>query len=699
MNGDDITQIFDVGGLLSQCIENYEYRESQLNMAQDVLSCYEKPSVYAIEAGTGIGKSFSYLIPALFYAFDDPQDRTVIATSTINLQKQLIEKDLPTLFRMFDKNCNIALAVGRNNYLCLRRLAEEMSSIPLFQDDETSEISRINAFANSSETGLRTDYPARLDSNFWNTVCSDADFCLASKCPYFSQCFYFKSKKELSNASIIICNHHLLFVDSNSRHQTCTDYSEDCILPPFRHLVIDEAHNIERHATDLFTNEYSSYLLRHQTDYIYDPRLKNTKALRMLEELSSFCSDKKLPEDIINYFSVVNSNAETLNMALLNQLEYSGLAHILLTKSNVQKILSDVKSTAESLLSNAAVLVSKLSAFSSKLSVPEEKKARVDELNVHTGRIKDVLSVLKSFLNVSEWTDDVYYLETEKHGQFKYVTFKIAPIKVSDILRDALFSKVDSVVLTSATLDLHDDFNFFATSVGLPVDGKLFVKRVYDSPFDYRHRLMLLTPYDAPDFNKDNVDEYASYLINSVYDAVSSSGGGSLVLFTSIKLMEYVYENLSPRFANINLKCMKQGDKDRYSLLQDFISDTDSVLFATDSFWEGVDAPGNTLRLVIITKLPFRMPDEPIYKARYAMLEKNGMSGFFCLSLPDATMRLKQGYGRLMRHTSDKGIVLILDSRIVTRSYGSMMLSSLPESYHPDTSLDTVNQKIESFLF
>ncbi len=699
MNRDDITQIFDVGGLLSQFINNYEYRQSQMDMASDIFSCYEKPSVAAIEAGTGIGKSFSYLVPALFYAFEDSEDRTVIATSTINLQKQLLEKDLPALFGMFDKSCNVALAVGRNNYLCLRRLAEEIASVPLFKNDDSSEIARINSFANETETGLRTDFPGRLDSNVWNTVCSDGDFCLGSKCPYFNQCFYFKAKKELNDASIIICNHHLLFVDSNSRYQTFSDYSEDCILPPFRRLVIDEAHNIERHATDLFTSEYSSYHLKHQMSYIYDPRFRNSGALRILDELANFCSEKNLYEDIINCFSLVSSNAETLNMALLNQLEYSNLSHILLTKINSEKILSDIKSTAISLIENTSVLLSKLSVFSSKLSVPDERKNRVEELNVHISRIKDVISILKSFMDVSKWNDDVHYLEIEKHGQFKYVTFKIAPIKVSDILRDALFSKVDSVVLTSATLDLHDDFNYFASNIGLPVEGKPFIKKVYDSPFDYKNRLMLLTPYDAPDFNKDNVDEYANYLISSIYDAVSSSGGGSLVLFTSIKLMEFVFENLKPRFANENLNCMKQGDKDRYSLLQDFISDTDSVLFATDSFWEGVDAPGNTLRLVIITKLPFRMPDEPIYKARYALLEKNGMSGFYCLSLPDATMKLKQGYGRLMRHTDDKGIVLILDSRIVSKSYGPMMLSSLPDSFHPDTSLNTLNQKIESFLF
>ena len=210
---------------------------------------------------------------------------------------------------------------------------------------------------------------------------------------------------------------------------------------------------------------------------------------------------------------------------------------------------------------------------------------------------------------------------------------------------------------------------------------------------------MLLTPFDTPTFSKDNEQQYADFTTETVYDAVASSGGGSLVLFTSFKLMEYVYERLKTRFTVLGLTSLKQGDADRYALLEQFKEDTDSVLFATDSFWEGVDAPGNTLRLVIITKLPFRMPDDPIYRARYAKLEEDGKSGFYCLSLPDATMRLKQGYGRLMRHTTDKGIVLILDSRIVSKNYGSLMLRSLPESYHPETETKSLGQKIESFLF
>lgn len=698
MTRDDIRQIFDCDGLLEKCIDNYEYREDQMNMALDVYDCYERPSIACIEAGTGIGKSLAYLAPALSYAFEDPSDRTVIATSTINLQKQLLEKDLPTLFKVFGKKCKVAIAVGRQNYVCKRRLAQELSNVSLLAASGITEVGKINDFANFSETGLRTDYKGKLDFATWNTVCSDSDLCFARNCPYFDQCFYFKAKRNLSDASVIICNHHLLFVDSSSRMIAGESYEEQFILPSFSRLVIDEAHNIERCATDLFTEQYSSLILRHQMEYIYDSKF-HAGQVKLLDQLVLSLPEKSLYDECKGYFNLVSTTADTLNMMLCNYMECSHLAHLLIRSEYASKVLSQFSETAMSLIEFSKRLLAKLVEFASKVVADEKENVLLDELNVHIGRIQAVVSTLENFFNYQDWNDDVHFLDTERRAGKNYVVLKTAPLEVAPLLRDALFSKVDSVVCTSATLDLKDNFTFFSNAVGLPVSSKPMIRRVYNSPFDYKSHLMLLTPYDAPDFNNEKQDEYASFLISSIYSSVASAGGGSLVLFTSNRLMDFVYQSTHPMLSALGLKCLKQGDMDRFALLETFKSDTDSVLFATDSFWEGVDAPGNTLRMVIITKLPFRMPDEPIYKARYAKLESEGKSGFYCLSLPDATMKLKQGFGRLMRHTTDKGIVLILDSRIVSKGYGAMMLSSLPESYHPDSSVQSLDQKIESFLF
>ena len=261
MTEEQIYDIFDDAGLLCAKLENFEFREGQLRMALDVLRTYQNNGIAAIEAGTGIGKSFAYLVPALYYAFGDEEDRTVIATSTINLQKQLMDKDLPALFKVLGRECKVALAVGRNNYLCLRRLAELVRDNELYAYDGVSEISKLNSFAAETETGLRTEYKGKLDFQVWTSACSDGDLCLGNKCPYFSECFYFKAKKRLAEASVIICNHHLLFVDSASRLESEIDYSADAVLPPFRRLVVDEAHNMIDRGRDLFSASFSLSLI------------------------------------------------------------------------------------------------------------------------------------------------------------------------------------------------------------------------------------------------------------------------------------------------------------------------------------------------------------------------------------------------------------------------------------------------------
>ncbi len=721
MNQQQIYEIFDQDGLLCNNLDSYEFREGQLKMALDVLQCYEENCIGAIEAGTGIGKSYAYLVPAILHTLKtkglklkeaqeeaseskgkaSAQERTVIATSTVNLQRQLMDKDIPTLLQILDVDCSVAFAVGRNHYICLRRLAAEVESNALFQDDLSSEIMLLNRYANNSETGLKEDFPGHVDGAVWASICSDSDMCISGKCPFYNKCFYFKAKRKLLDSSIIVCNHHLLFVDSHARYMDEIDYKEDAVLPGFEHLVIDEAHNIERTATDLFTNSFSSYDLMRQLNYIQDRKsTRNAGYGHLLDDLLPFCLQRSLYEDILNLYDLVKERCETLNLIFSDILNSRKEVHLLLDCSNAQEVFKAAGDIADQVVKAGRNLTSKLADFYTSISSTDEAVlTKTDDLKVHISRIIDLISFFQDFIQCKDWNDGIHYLELQKVGKGKYVFFNKAPLEVSSILAEALFKPISSVVCTSATLNLNDDFTYWCSDIGLPVDGKPFVRKVYTSPFDYKNRLMLLTPYDTPIFSPSKEEEYVKFLIDNIYKAIASSGGGALVLFTSFRQLEAVYNSVAPMLMKLGITTFKQGDFERHQLLDKFKTDTDSVLFATDSFWEGVDAPGDTLRLVIITKLPFIMPDDPIFKARSRVLEEKGTNAFYTISLPHATMKLKQGFGRLMRHTSDRGIVLILDARIIKKNYGPSMLRALPESYYPETDTASLGVKIESFLY
>lgn len=705
MTNDDLVGIFDQDGLLSHFVKNFEFRDEQLEMAKDVLYCRQNGVIGVIEAGTGVGKSFAYLVPALMSAFENPENRTVIATSTINLQMQLINKDLPILFNVFQKDCNYALAVGKKNYICFRRLSEAMNEVSLYENDYFSdEIKKYNQFANCSETGMNLDYPEQLNREIWYRICCDDDFCIGSKCSYFSKCFYFKAKRKVMDASIVVCNHHLLLIDSKNRAEKDMDYSQEALLPAFSHLVIDEAHNIEKNATEFFTKKYSVLEILKYMNLIYNSKNVSSMQISLLEDLCNYCSDNELCNKLIDKISFVRAKTETLNQILCRFISDNVPSDkLLLSKQDAMRYVSVFRECAVDVIACTSDLLNSLLSLISKAESVSDDNYKIDECRSYIDRIGCSIQVLKEFMAPERWTNDVHYIQVEQRNNSKNISkfaqLICAPLYVSNVLGESLFSKLDSVVCTSATMDLADNFSFWKSNVGLPVSNKKILNKKYDSPFDFKHRLMLLTPYDAPDYDNKNEDCYVNYVIETSYTAVASSGGGALLLFTSYKTLDSVYVNLSPRFDALGLSCFKQGDFNRALLLKKFKDDSNGVLFATDSFWEGIDVPGDALRLVIITKLPFRQPDEPIHKSRLNFLRLKGENPFMNLSLPDAIMKLKQGFGRLIRHTADRGVVLILDSRVVKKNYGEKMIQALPESYHPDSSISTVDQKIESFLF
>lgn len=695
----DVYRYLDQDGLLSEAFEGYEFRQGQLDMALLVQKAYEEDSIAVIEAGTGIGKSFAYLVPALINARKGEElEKTVIATATKNLQMQLSKKDIPQLFKAGGQSCAVSLLFGRSNYVCLRRLEEAMKDIPLFADDEDVTLSRFRKFVSETDSGLFQDYPYPLNQDVYNATFSDADLCQGHRCPFIRECFYQKAKHEALKADILITNHHLLFTDAARRDADGADFSEDGVLPPYSRLVIDEAHNIEQNATELFSGVYSSFNVSRQLGFMLRARFNSKQSL--LETLTPFCSRDGLADSIREKANALNLEMGTLDMYLSALIadKAPGSRSILIQKPDTP-VLAEFRKLAGNICSVASQLVLLLQSFSKALKMPDGEDMAVQEFDTLTNRVHSCFDTLSEFIDLDHWTDDVHFIRETQVKRERVFEVCISPISIADRLRDGLFAKLKTVICTSATLNLNDNFAYWGSRVGLPVPDRGYLTMTAPSPFDFRHNLLLLTPSDAPEFTEKVSQKYLDYNVDAIRSAVLSSNGGALILFTNRSMMEYVHSMLKDELQKQGIRAMVQGELDRFHLLSAFKQDPDSVLFATSSFWEGIDAPGNTLRLVIIVKIPFPSPAEPINKARSRKIENEGGSGFFNLLLPEATMKLKQGFGRLIRSATDKGIVLILDSRIVTKGYGASMIRALPESYHPDTDTSGICDKIESFLY
>ncbi len=708
----EIEDIFDSGGAISKNFDNYEIRAGQIEMAKLVSKAIDNNSIAIIEAGTGIGKSFAYLVPSIYNAIENGDERTVISTATINLQDQLYKKDVPKILDILNVDINVALAVGRGNYLCLRRFSDEISNNPLFLRDPDSKEAKFKKWVSETETGLLTEYHRVLPFER-NKINSDGELCLNFQCPYIKECFYQKSKIKLQKAKIIISNHYLLFTDSKSRYDNEIGYDEDNVLPAYNRLIIDEAHNIEETSSEYFSQNYSNYNLIRKIDNLLSTSKKSSKNL--IEQLAKFSNQGFDHQDLIKKYNLLKQQVTSLSQYLLTTFEKQNYKSVYLVKSQKNRMLNFIDQSK--LIIETAVSINKMmDQFINNLKEDDSYLILQKEIESNHFRIMANIVVLTEFIDFDSWQEDqIHWFNPERRrGDVVDISTIITPLNMSELLVNCVFKEIETVVLTSATLNLSDEFKFFSSRVGLPyTKNRDFIKASFISPFDYENKLLLLTPRDAcppPAYidpkdkdskkKKDNSEkEYILYMSDTIFNSVLSSSGGALVLFTSRDMMNKVYAEVLNRFEDSDLTLLVQGETSKHRLINKFKKDDNSTLFALSSFWEGVDAPGNTLRLVIIVKLPFSVPSHPIVKARAIDFEKRGESGFFNLSLPMATMKLKQGFGRLLRNTADYGVVLLLDSRISQKSYGQYMLRALPPCYHVDTTTKDVSEKIENFLY
>ena len=683
---DEAAGYLDDGGALSQNVEDYEARPQQIDFLKAVCSSFNKDNITIAEAGTGVGKSFAYLIPAFKWA-EKNKERVIISTGTINLQHQLLEKDIPVIQKLLGTKLKAVLVKGRQNYLCLRRFNDRLQEAGLF--DNEADFKAIEKWLEVTKTGERSDLSFFPTWELWSDICSESESCLGIKCPYRDKCFVIKSRKEATGASIIVVNHHLLFSDMEARMED--DFNGTSILPNYSRVIFDEAHNLENAATSYFSQSVNKGYILKVMHQIY--RRVKDRIFGIYRFWSYYTEQKTKLESIPQQIAVIISRTDDLEKVIQANVLMNDNSPVLDMRSDTINA-SDIYEAVGNLRNEVNDLFNIITDIHEELSKMPDKEVKNDKRMYETSIVKNKLSGIIGMLNdfIANQETCINYIEKGK----KYSSLFIAPLSVSETLREIIFNKLSNVVLVSATLSVNKSFEFYATRIGLHDVDRPVARFIFDSPFEYKKNVLLSIPSDLPEPKSSDYSQKLSDLIKNVL--VISEGKG-LVLFTSYSMLKTVYDLVRDDFSNAGITLFKQGDDDNKKLLGNFFVNKNSVLFATDSFWEGVDVPGESLSVLIICRLPFKVPSDPVIKARMELIEKNGGNSFLEYSLPEAVIKLRQGFGRLIRRKTDRGVILITDTRILSKFYGKIFFNSLPETRRDITSSDRICLKIEDFLY
>jgi len=679
------------GGALSRIYPGYEPREAQVRMLEFVCQGFNLSDLRIAEAGTGVGKSLAYLIPAFQWVLSN-DERVVISTATINLQQQLVDKDIPMVSKIFGQDPGYTLVKGRGNYLCLTRVQEALEELTLFDEDD-EELKAIRSWSAGTATGSRSELPFYPSDELWSRVCSEADACHGLRCSNREGCFVLKARREAAACRLLVANHHLLFADLSLR-LSGLGFDSAAVLPPFQRIVFDEAHNLEKSATSYFSESFTRFQVAKYAGRLYrEGKGKRTGLLLALERVFG---RSELAAELRN---LIGALADKMNLLDVTARQYLGARSTFrLAARNPEPGL------AEQLLeplNDVAVSIALLQACFERLvdgcEEDEKESYLVFESKLQIRRLTRVAEICQRFLRYRDNREDIYWLESRKsYRGGSYIRFVITPLDISSVMKDAVYDPYSTVVFTSATLTVDHRFDYWKNRLGFAsATHRDSAEEVFPSPFDYENRVFLGIPNEAPEPDQE---EFPQFLAEFIREGLLISEGRGLVLFTSYSLLDTTFARTRAALAEAGIQVMRQGEDERYRLLNRFRDNTGSVLFATDSFWEGIDAPGKALEVVVITRLPFRVPTDPILEARTEALEERGLNAFWELALPDAIIRLRQGFGRLMRRHDDSGAVLILDSRIVRKPYGRFFLSSLPHTRTVISSTQGVLQAFEDFI-
>lgn len=634
----------------------YERRIQQEQMAFAVAEAFEKQRNLCVEAPTGVGKSFAYLIPAIYHALSMHR-AVLITTETINLQEQLVNRDLPLLRDLLGLNFTFVIAKGRSNYICKRRLAlargghreEYLPMASLANDlDRLAEWVRDEA-----KDGSRSEIPFRIEPALWPCVCCETTTCMTRKCAFFHTCFYWKSRNLWDKADLVVANHALFFTDLKIRE---IEGGENCPLPPYCAVVFDEAHTLEDNAAEHLGLHVNSAAFHYFLNRLYNP--VSSRGLLM----------RPGPENVAMRAQVsrLHDAADVFFSQFENDLRRSPEQCLRIFKPGFyQDTLSPMLGELEHLMSDAVT-----ENDSSERDAAEHKT----ELISQREKCMAYRSEIEQFISMS-LEEQVYWVEGRGNATASAhapMELSSAPLNVAALLHACLFSKGIPVVLTSATLAVRDSLDYFVSRVGFSHGEGL----ILDSPFDYMKQAKLYLTRGMPLPNEQGYNDAAAERIR---DFVLRTKGHAFVLFTSYGMLKYCAQKLEGALLSSGIELLVHGESlSRTAMLREFKKKKHAVIFGATSFWTGVDVPGEALSNVIITKLPFAVPTHPLIAARCERIRENGGEPFRDYSIPEAVLKFRQGIGRLIRSKTDTGIIVVLDPRIVSKQYGRTFLNSIP---------------------